>query len=120
MSREQLIADCRREHPLWHEDELGPWADAKLRVSVNVANRDGTAAVDWPSALQRVECHVLLITGDPARGAIVTWENAADLGRQVPQTIVAPIAGAGHNIRRDRFDDYMEMVRSFLERAAGY
>ena len=35
----------------------------------------------------------------------------------VPQLRVAHIAGAGHSIRRDQFDRYMQVVRSFLGEA---
>ena len=119
MTRDELIAERRREQPRWHEDELGPWADAKLRVSVSVVNRDSPRTIDWPGTLQKVICPVLLITADPERGAIVTWESAAALSTLVPQVVVAPIADAGHSIRRDQFEGYMEMVTTFLTRTAG-
>jgi N-formylmaleamate deformylase len=118
MTRDELIAERRREQPRWHEDELGPWADAKLRVSVSVVNRDSPRAIDWPSTLQQVVGPALLITGDPERGAIVTWESAAALSELIPQVVVAPIPGAGHSIHRDQFDRYMDVVSAFLAKTA--
>jgi hypothetical protein len=32
-TREELIAQQRAETPHWSDDELGPWADSKLRLS---------------------------------------------------------------------------------------
>lgn len=118
-TREELIEERRSQDPHWCEGELGPWADAKLRVSANVVNWASPETVDWPSTLQQVVCPVLLITADPERGAIVTWESAAALSKLVPQVVVAPIANAGHSIRRDQFEAYVEMVTTFLAKTAG-
>jgi N-formylmaleamate deformylase len=57
---------------------------------------------------------VLLITGDPERGAIVTDESAAALQALLPQLEVAHIPEAGHNIRRDQFARYVDVIRIFL------
>ena len=118
-TREEMLAEQRTQTPHWTEEELGPWADAKLRFSLNAINREGTAPVDWPVTLRRITCPALLITGDPARGGIITEESAAALRDLVPQLQVAHIADAGHSIRRDQFDRYLEVVRSFLRTAAG-
>ena len=117
-TREQLIAERCEQDPHWSEAELGAWADAKLRVSLNVVDWASPASVDWPRTLPKVICPALLITADPDRGAIVTWESAAALSRLVPHVVVAPIAGAGHSIRRDQFERYMEVVTAFLAKAA--
>jgi N-formylmaleamate deformylase len=113
-TREELIADQRAETPHWSEAELGPWADAKLRFRLAARNREGAAPIDWPTTVGRITCPALLITGDPARGAIVKDTDAAALRALVPQVKVAYIADAGHSIRRDQFDDYLEVVRTFL------
>ncbi len=117
-TREQLIAEQRAATPGWSEAELGPWADSKLRVSPNVHNifsaRQETT-VDWPDILQHVTCPALLITGDPASGAILAEHHAAALQAFIPQLRIAHVPGAGHNIRRDRFDRFLEIVRAFLK-----
>jgi N-formylmaleamate deformylase len=116
-TREELLAEQRAETPGWSEAELGPWADAKQRFSCNLVRGFETppaAGLDWPATLGRIACPALLITGDPALDAIVTEEDARALGALVPQLQVAHVAGAGHNIRRDRFDRYLEAVRGFL------
>jgi pimeloyl-ACP methyl ester carboxylesterase len=117
-TREELIADQRAETPHWSDAELGPWADSKLRFNLNARNREGVAPVDWPATARRITCPALLITGDASHGAIVKEEDAATLRSLVPQLKVAYIAGAGHSIRRDRFDDYLAVVRVFLRGVA--
>ncbi|MDP9380967.1 MAG: alpha/beta hydrolase [Chloroflexota bacterium] len=116
-TREELIAEQRAQTPNWSEAEIAPWADAKHRVSMavlDVFGPDNPASVDWAATLRRVRCPVLLITGDPAHGAIVTEGDAAALEELIPHLRVAHIPGTGHSIRRDHFAQYLEVVRGFL------
>jgi pimeloyl-ACP methyl ester carboxylesterase len=114
-TREELITGQRAKTPGWSEAELAPWADSKLRLNPHVLNRDNAAIVDWEAILRRITCPALLITADPALGAIITEEIAGELQAMVPQLRLAHVAQAGHNIRRDQFDRYMEVVRAFLD-----
>jgi pimeloyl-ACP methyl ester carboxylesterase len=115
---EEMMADQRVEAPGWSEAELGPWVTAKLRFSFNVLNSGSPASVDWPATVRRIACPALLITADPEQGAIVTDESAAALQTLLPQVRVAHIPGAGHNIRREQFARYLEVVRAFLAETA--
>jgi N-formylmaleamate deformylase len=116
-TRDELLAQQRVEAPGWSEAELGPWADAKQRFSCNLIPAFGTlpaTGLDWPATLGRITSPALLITGDPALGAIVTEEDARVLGALVSRLRIAHLAGAGHNIRREQFDRYLEVVSGFL------
>lgn len=113
-TREELIAHAHNQSPTWSEAELGPWADAKLRLSFNVLNRAKSSEMDWPALVRGITCPALLITADPDKGSIVTAEAAAGLQALVPQVRVEHIPGAGHNIRRERFVRYIEVVKAFL------
>ena len=113
-TREELIAEQHAQSPSWSEDELGPWADSKLRLSLNVLQRRAAPPLDWPALAGAVGCPALLITADPALGAIVTPEGAEALQALMPKLRVAHIPGAGHSIRREQFDRYMQVVRAFL------
>jgi pimeloyl-ACP methyl ester carboxylesterase len=113
-TREELISAQRAETPGWSEDELGPWADAKLQLSLTVLQRSVSPATDWSTLVSGITCPALLITADPARRAIVTEAEAAALQELIPQLRVSHIANAGHSIRRDQFDRYMQVVRGFL------
>jgi N-formylmaleamate deformylase len=113
-TREELIAAQRAASPGWSEAELGPWADAKLRFSFNALGHLGPGTVDWQAILRRITCPALLITADPALGSIVSEEDAAAIEALVPQLRVAHIPGAGHNVRREQFARYVDVVRAFL------
>jgi N-formylmaleamate deformylase len=113
-TREELIAEQRVASPSWSEAELGPWANAKLRLSFNALDLVGPGTVDWQATLRRIICPALLITADPALEAIVSEEDAAVMKGLVPQLRVAHIPGAGHNVRREQFVRYIDVVRTFL------
>ena len=117
-TREEMIAFKHAESPNWPEPELGPWADSKLRFSFNALNDGGREAVDWPAVVGQISCPALLITADCEKGAIVTPEAAAAFQALAPGARVAHIAGAGHNIRREQFERYMDIVKAFLAETA--
>jgi pimeloyl-ACP methyl ester carboxylesterase len=117
-TREELMAHQRAESPSWSEAELGPWADAKLRLSFHVLNRAESLPLDWPATVKQITCPVLLITADPEQGAIVPVESAGALKEMLPQTQVVNLPGAGHNIRREQFERYMEVIKRFLAETA--
>jgi len=116
--RQQIIAEQRAAAPGWSEAELEPWVDSKLRFNPQVLSIFGpnpAAGVDWKATLGRITCPALLITADPALGSIVTEDSAKALKVLVPQLKIAHIPGAGHNIRREQFDQYLVAVRAFLD-----
>ncbi|MFN8442797.1 MAG: alpha/beta hydrolase [Caldilineaceae bacterium] len=112
-TREEMIAGCRINSPTWPEAELGPWADSKLRFSFHAMSRP-MSYVDWESELPKIKCPALLLTADTALGAIVTADGAATMQRLIPQLQVVNIPGAGHNIRREQPEKFMETVLGFV------
>ena len=85
-----------------------------LKDNVNILIAPEPPAVDWPATVRHITCPALLITADPALGALVTPESAADLQALTPQMRIAHIAGAGHSIHREQFVRYIETVRTFM------
>jgi N-formylmaleamate deformylase len=113
-TRSALIAARRAESPSWAEDELAPWAEAKLQVDPKVAELALAPRLPWQALIRRVICPILLITGDPEADAVVTPEIANEAAELWPRGEVAYIDHAGHNIRRDQFNRYMASVTAFL------
>ncbi|HLZ29938.1 MAG TPA: alpha/beta hydrolase [Chloroflexota bacterium] len=111
------IARARAASPLWAEEEFGPWADAKQHVSRQFLDAPFAPAQDWRELLPRISCPVLLVTSDPERGGIVTPDAALEASRILPGLQVVRLSGAGHNIRRERFDAYVDAIRTFLATA---
>lgn len=119
LSRDELIARARQENPLWHEDELGPWADSRPQMSeqalraILMEMRPG-----WREFLRKIQCPILLVTGDEARGVIITPAVFREAAAINPRVREAHVAGAGHSIHRERFEDYMRQVKAFLQEVA--
>lgn len=119
LGRDGIIAGGRAQHANWDESEFGPWADAKLRVSpkFGLGGAIGPAEqTGWRELLVKITCPILLVTGDPEKGAIVTPEAAAEAARLNPRVSVVRLGGAGHNIRREQFAGFVQAVRDFLAR----
>jgi len=111
------IARGREESPSWSDEEWQPWAGAKQHVSEQFLNALSSGSVipqDWREQFARVRVPLLLITSDPDRGGIVTPEAAAEAQRILPDLKLVRLEGAGHNIRREQFDGFVEAVRAFL------
>ena len=119
LPREERIARGFALNPNWAEEEIIPWADSKAEVQTAVLERGGAGeSYPWREVVARIECPILLITGDPESGAIVTPEVPQEAAHLWKQGEVVHIAGAGHNIRRDRYDEMMKAVKAFLNRAS--
>ncbi len=121
-TRDELLAGQRAEQPGWDDADLEPWADAKQRFSpkvLEVIGQENPRRVDWPAILPRIIWPALLITADPDLGAIVTPEGATALRALVPHLDIAHIPRASHNIRRDQFGPYLDIVRGFLAAQRG-
>ena len=114
-SREELIEQASKTHPEWSNDELSTWADAKKEANPNLVGMVTAPRRRWSDYVRQAECPILLLTGEPERGAIVSertveealtfWKN----GRRVH------LPGAGHSIRRDQFQPYLVTVVEFLQ-----
>ncbi|MGF1664051.1 MAG: alpha/beta fold hydrolase [Kineosporiaceae bacterium] len=117
---DDLIADGRRDHPSWSEDDLLPWARAKQVVDPEVTSwlRSAADINRWRDVVGRVRCPTLLVTGDPAVDGNVTVgpEVAAEARRLCPSLSVLHLAGAGHSIQRDRLSPFVAGLRTFLDR----
>jgi len=113
-SREQLVTEQRAAAPTWSDTVIALWVDAHLRLSPKVVDFDPTTAVDWPVVLRRITCPALLIAADPDHGGMISAEGVAEFRSFVPQLRVITVAGAGHCVRYEQPDRYMDIVRGFL------
>src|SRR5450432_3694205 len=111
---EERIKIARMNNPTWAEEELAPWADAKAQFNLDVFRYD-TPSIPWREVLPNILCPILLITSDPEKGAIVTPEVAQEASHLWKDGQIIHIAGAGHNIRREQFEQYKDVVTTFLK-----
>jgi len=119
LPREERIARGHALNPTWAEEEIIPWADSKAEMNIAFLEPAHAAVIAfrWREIMARIQCPILLITGDPQLGAVVTPEAAQQAAQLWKQGEVVHIAGAGHNIRRDRYAEMMGAVKAFLNKA---
>lgn len=115
MSPEQRTAQGAALNPGWHATEIEPWAQSKTEVDPSVLGYFGSFdRYSWRGALSRIQCPGLLITGDPAKMAIVSPETAAAAVEVWQGGAVAHIAGTGHCVHRDDYETTMAAIDAFL------
>jgi N-formylmaleamate deformylase len=115
LTREEIIAIGKKSNSSWSEEELGPWADSKKQLNMDVFKDRTKIAMPWREIIPRITCPILLITADPARGAIVAPEDVREIESAWHNGQVVHIDGAGHNIRREQYDTYIAAVKSFFK-----
>jgi N-formylmaleamate deformylase len=113
-TRHRILAG-RLENPTWSADELSAWAAAKERVDLSLFDSPVRwSPLPWWELAARLEVPTLLVTGSPARGAIVTDEAAELALSALAQGTRAHRPDAGHCIRRDDPDGFAEAVEGFV------
>jgi len=111
MSEGEIAAMGRTTSPGWHADEFPAWAAAKRQVDPEAFP---TYTTPWQAQIDRISVPTLLIHGEAEFGSLVTPAIAAEAISLNPNIRTASIAGAGHNVRRENFEDYLAALRSFL------
>ena len=114
MSYEQVLACGRSETPHWVDEELESWARSKLQVSIHALSYIMAVRRAWQPMVRELQCPTLLVTGDTDWGGLVSEAMAEEARRLSPALEVLHVPGAGHSIRRDRFDAYLEGLRRFM------
>ncbi len=110
---EDVIAKGRADNPTWPEIEMRLWGESKLQFDPALFQTEGIW-MDWQDVARAIRCPALLITADPAKGAIVTSETARLANRLSNCIQAVNIPGVGHNIRRENYEAFMQAVRAFL------
>ncbi len=114
MTQQEIVAQQRERTPDWPDEQLPHWAASKLMVSLDVFGDADSIRRPWQEVAPKIKCPALLITADTERGALVTWETAAEVARlENFQTVHIP--GAGHCIRWDQPAAYLSAVRLFID-----
>lgn len=119
-SASEIEAAGRTFHPGWDDGEYGPWARSKTRFrgAGELANAlQRVLGTPWREVVVDLRVPVLLLCGgDEAKGRIVDAETAAEAARICPSLEVVTFPDAGHNVRREAFDGYVDAVTTFLAR----
>lgn len=114
----ELISGYRRDHPTWSEEFIHIMAESKKQLDPHIADimiqKRFIMGNDWIKDLPLLKIPVLLFTGNPSLGGIVTAEVTEKVRQLNPQVRIVTINDTGHLIRFDRFDVFMKELKTFL------
>lgn len=106
-SVDQVAAVGRAQNPLWPDEEIAGWAEAKTRLDPRIAEVPHEwAGRDWVEDLALLRVPVTLLTGEAAAGSVVSARQAAratELLGAAPEGLLTHVhlPGVGHSIRRE-------------------
>ena len=117
MSIVDVIAEGRIEHPGWTDEEYSEWAEAKIQVDPEVLSwlYDENVYTGWKNILTRIKVPIAVLTGDNSRGAYITSDVSREITELNSGAQIINIS-AGHSIRRDAFDDYVNALETFIQK----
>jgi pimeloyl-ACP methyl ester carboxylesterase len=113
LTRDELIEECKKANPAWSEEEISPWADAKLQFDTNMFSYP-RSGVPYTELVPKITCPALLVTSD---SGIVTDDiarHASSIWKVESPLQWVKINGAGHNIRREQFKTFRDTINQFL------
>ncbi|GHO43792.1 alpha/beta fold hydrolase [Ktedonospora formicarum] len=121
LSHAERLDEAEFAQPLWSTDDLGPWMSAQDQFDMAIfAHIPDSSYLPWRQTpwidiVARIICPTLIVTADQKRGAIVGEATISEILKANPRCQIINIEQAGHNIRRERFDDYMHHADHFLK-----
>jgi pimeloyl-ACP methyl ester carboxylesterase len=117
LPKSQGIIQARQFMAGYPNEEIIPWLNAKKRVSDDFLSSmvflpfvEGDAL----ALFKNVTVPVLLIIGDKEKGSIVSVAGAEAAKKLHPYTTIVHLKDANHDIRRCKFDEYMQALQKFL------
>ena len=118
-SIDELEAMNRKDHPTWTDEMIHLMSESKKQLDptfVDILLRSlDTNRSEWLSAIGTVRFPLLIITGNPELGGIVTSEVAARIHKLNSKIQIKNFPDVGHLIRFDKFNEFMSTLLVFLE-----
>lgn len=125
---EERIAASRQFLPPgafdWPEEELMSHLEAQAQFNLDVLDAVPLvpAPTPWRETVERIECPILLLTGNPERGASVTTQEALKIAATWREGQHVAFAEASHfmhhEMQGEQFDRFINVVRAFLEESS--
>ena len=119
---EDLEAGYRADHPDWPDELILPMCESKKQLDPATAEimigRMHDPEANWLTTIRDITIPMLLLAGDPELGGIVTPALVAKVRELNPGVKIVNVPDAGHLIRFDRHEVFMEALRAFLNTLA--
>jgi N-formylmaleamate deformylase len=119
-SIEEIKTINRKDHPTWTEEMIHLMSESKKQFDPTFVDRLLKSLrrnrVEWVSTIETICFPLLLITGNPELGGIVTGEVAARIHQLNPKIQIKNVPDVGHLIRFDKFTEFMSVLTAFLKR----
>ena len=106
----------------WPEEELVPWVEAYAQLDLDLARLGlslwSVENTPWRDLVPRINCPILLMTGNPELSAVVTPQDAQEIAAAWRNGQLARFEHVGHLMQygmdATSFDHFMAVVRAFL------
>lgn len=115
-SLDEMIAEGKHLNPLWDESEFFQWAKAKQQVRMEALDWIVQPQPDWREIVRQIACSGLMITGEPALGAVLTPAVIQQIQKLWPKSKTVRIAGSGHNVHREAYMNFLRETAAFIKR----
>jgi N-formylmaleamate deformylase len=118
LSFDKAFAYWREQfNPAVSDEMITFLTQSKHELSMNVFKRDRGMDANWRDSLAKIKCPLLLFTGNPDRGALVTESAYAEAIQIAPQIERVHVDTVGHLIRFEALDTFMGGLIPFLAKA---
>ncbi len=111
---EQGIAECEAEHPEWEAGTCEYTFRAHQQLRFEEYSRSTPGKQTWKDTWPDIKCPVLVFTGDPKLGGIMTDEIYNEAKVLLPTVERVHIPGVGHHIRFAAPEPFTAAVKAFL------
>ena len=110
-----ILEESRKTDPGWSEQDRVPWAVAKKQFDFGMLSRRPGGGRSYTEIVPLIDCPTLLISAEKGIVSPEVAENAARLWKSKKPFRSVRIMGAGHNIRREKFEEFLAAVTDFLK-----
>ncbi len=107
-----------QDEPIWNEDDFVGRIESLRRFDISIFDTkvDFWSLLNYLDQAKRITCPMLLLTGEPMQGSLVTEDVVLTLMEQIPQLRWQQIEGGGHILSRGRpFDRTLASIDPFLD-----
>lgn len=113
--RVEALAQRTADEPTWSAVDVDVSLDGRLDFQLDLFDHFPPDRSPWRPLIPKFDCPTLLMLGGEAsRGAIVSRADAEEASKLNPLLSWVQIPGAGHHIKYDRFDEYLDDIIAFL------